>query len=99
MGGRRAKCRVRLLLKKKKKHRAQPTCRRQRSRSNTQKRIHLHQLRLELPSPRFLKQKTAYEIYQCDWSSDVCSSDLPALRIADSRTQIGFVTGAWTEGA
>src|ERR1044072_4015158 len=28
------------------------------------------------------KQKTAYEIYQCDWSSDVCSSDLPveALR-------------------
>ena len=22
------------------------------------------------------KQKTAYEIYQCDWSSDVCSSDL-----------------------
>ena len=34
----------------------------------------------------FFKQKTAYEIYQCDWSSDVCSSDLfeqldkPALR-------------------
>ena len=31
----------------------------------------------------FFKQKTAYEIYQCDWSSDVCSSDLkvdqPAL--------------------
>ncbi len=25
----------------------------------------------------FFKQKTAYEIYQCDWSSDVCSSDLP----------------------
>ena len=24
----------------------------------------------------FFKQKTAYEIYQCDWSSDVCSSDL-----------------------
>src|ERR1044072_3688481 len=22
------------------------------------------------------KQNTAYEIYQCDWSSDVCSSDL-----------------------
>ena len=22
------------------------------------------------------KQKTAYEIYRCDWSSDVCSSDL-----------------------
>ena len=26
----------------------------------------------------FFKQKTAYEIYQCDWSSDVCSSDLMA---------------------
>ena len=26
----------------------------------------------------FFKQKTAYEIYQCDWSSDVCSSDLIA---------------------
>ena len=24
----------------------------------------------------FLKQKTAYEIKECDWSSDVCSSDL-----------------------
>ena len=24
----------------------------------------------------FFKQKTAYEIDQCDWSSDVCSSDL-----------------------
>ena len=32
----------------------------------------------------FFKQKTAYEIYQCDWSSDVCSSDLQgeAERIA-----------------
>src|ERR1044072_9031304 len=29
-----------------------------------------------------LKQKTAYETYQCDWSSDVCSSDLvPALHV------------------
>ena len=28
----------------------------------------------------FFKQKTAYEIYQCDWSSDVCSSDLDRLR-------------------
>src|ERR1044072_9919765 len=26
----------------------------------------------------FFKQKTAYELYQCDWSSDVCSSDLTA---------------------
>src|SRR5881397_4179745 len=31
----------------------------------------------------FFKQKTAYEMAQCDWSSDVCSSDLrppPAAR-------------------
>ena len=27
----------------------------------------------------FFKQKTAYEIYQCDWSSDVCSSDLKMI--------------------
>ena len=25
----------------------------------------------------FFKQKTAYEIHSGDWSSDVCSSDLP----------------------
>ena len=29
----------------------------------------------------FFKQKTAYEIYQCDWSSDVCSSDLIKVRL------------------
>ena len=28
----------------------------------------------------FFKQKTAYEIKECDWSSDVCSSDLGAER-------------------
>ena len=33
----------------------------------------------------FFKQKTAYEIYQCDWSSDVCSSDLIADYVADIR--------------
>ena len=27
----------------------------------------------------FFKQKTAYEIKECDWSSDVCSSDLAGL--------------------
>ena len=27
----------------------------------------------------FFKQKTAYEILTCDWSSDVCSSDLLLL--------------------
>jgi len=30
----------------------------------------------------FFKQKTAYEITGCDWSSDVCSSDL--LRIGNT---------------
>ena len=28
----------------------------------------------------FFKQKTAYEIKECDWSSDVCSSDLIPAR-------------------
>ena len=28
------------------------------------------------------KQKTAYEIKECDWSSDVCSSDLVAVHLA-----------------
>src|SRR6188508_1156359 len=28
----------------------------------------------------FFKQKTAYEMAQCDWSSDVCSSDLTGLQ-------------------
>src|SRR3546814_2308048 len=30
----------------------------------------------------FFKQKTAYEMRISDWSSDVCSSDLPAGTIA-----------------
>ncbi len=37
----------------------------------------------------FFKQKTAYEIYQCDWSSDVCSSDLSratGLEVVDRLT-------------
>src|SRR5213596_1265169 len=33
----------------------------------------------------FFKQKTAYEIRPCDWSSDVCSSDLRAA--ADFRIE------------
>ena len=33
----------------------------------------------------FFKQKTAYEIYQCDWSSDVCSSDLISATRTRSR--------------
>ena len=31
----------------------------------------------------FFKQKTAYEIKECDWSSDVCSSDLGQEKVAD----------------
>src|SRR3546814_19900846 len=31
----------------------------------------------------FFKQKTAYEMRISDWSSDVCSSDLPALSLED----------------
>ena len=30
----------------------------------------------------FFKQKTAYEIKECDWSSDVCSSDLLENKVA-----------------
>ena len=36
----------------------------------------------------FFKQKTAYEIYQCDWSSDVCSSDLANYSLALGRPQV-----------
>ena len=37
----------------------------------------------------FFKQKTAYEIKECDWSSDVCSSDLEVL--ADIVREIGKI--------
>ena len=36
----------------------------------------------------FFKQKTAYEIYQCDWSSDVCSSDLDSAALYISTKQV-----------
>src|SRR3546814_5268645 len=36
----------------------------------------------------FFKQKTAYELRISDWSSDVCSSDLPAdHQLGPQRTQ------------
>src|ERR1051326_5779141 len=44
----------------------------------------------------FFKQKTAYEIKECDWSSDVCSSDLHQPRRADGINQAaanGRLTG------
>src|ERR1043166_9358078 len=36
----------------------------------------------------FFKQKTAYEIPKRDWSSDVCSSDLPEVRVLLPRTSV-----------
>ena len=49
----------------------------------------------------FFKQKTAYEIYQCDWSSDVCSSDLAVrsptwwgLRLACSLSRVSETSAA-----
>ena len=37
----------------------------------------------------FFKQKTAYEIKECDWSSDVCSSDL-GMRNRKQRLPLRF---------
>ena len=36
----------------------------------------------------FFKQKTAYEIKECDWSSDVCSSDLGKQKLVDSARRV-----------
>src|SRR3546814_6941214 len=36
----------------------------------------------------FVKQKAAYEMRISDWSSDVCSSDLPALGPKDVRIKV-----------
>ena len=36
----------------------------------------------------FFKQKTAYEIKECDWSSDVCSSDLNVKPAKNSRDRL-----------
>src|SRR3546814_2701682 len=40
----------------------------------------------------FFKQKTAYEMRISDWSSDVCSSDLP-LRLRQPRMGAGHAAG------
>ena len=50
----------------------------------------------------FFKQKTAYEIYQCDWSSDVCSSDLTAPACETQAVVAGALTtftGTFVGGA
>ena len=41
----------------------------------------------------FFKQKTAYEIKECDWSSDVCSSDLRDLVIKSLRMAVRSMKG------
>src|SRR3546814_7444674 len=38
----------------------------------------------------FFKQKTAYEMRISDWSSDVCSSDLPLCRQGTAATDRGW---------
>ena len=46
----------------------------------------------------FFKQKTAYEIVDCDWSSDVCSSDLGRLVARRQETTLrSFIS--WTSSA
>ena len=40
----------------------------------------------------FYKQKTAYELYQCDWSSDVCSSDLAFAQSGSQAFDFTFAT-------
>ena len=44
----------------------------------------------------FFKQKTAYEIQSCDWSSDVCSSDLSKEAAWDDQEEGGDdVKSSW----
>ena len=43
----------------------------------------------------FFKQKTAYEILTCDWSSDVCSSD-PQADLSDENTETESVCATVT---
>src|SRR5213596_3073819 len=42
----------------------------------------------------FFKQKTAYEIRPCDWSSDVCSSD---LELGERRELTWIPTPVWSQ--
>ena len=42
----------------------------------------------------FFKQKTAYEIKECDWSSDVCSSDLSTLNLPSVLLIIYFLSNS-----
>src|ERR1051326_4290405 len=44
----------------------------------------------------FFKQKTAYEIKECDWRSDVCSSDLVPILESNSSRELFNVNDATT---
>src|SRR5210317_1923024 len=41
----------------------------------------------------FFKQKPAYEISECDWSSDVCSYDLTIAAISAATTAVAVGAG------
>ncbi len=49
----------------------------------------------------FFKQKTAYEIKECDWSSDVCSSDLkenpPPHAITHEWAGLTYINVVWQD--
>ena len=45
----------------------------------------------------FFKQETAYEIKECDWSSDVCSSDLSAVYTSHGYYRAPALTETATE--
>src|SRR3546814_8196681 len=46
----------------------------------------------------FFKQKTAYEMRISDWSSDVCSSDLPFSRLLGRRMAYRYRFDLHTDG-
>jgi len=41
----------------------------------------------------FFKQKTAYEVVDCDWSSDVCTSDLVHRKVSVPLRSLEFASG------
>ena len=43
----------------------------------------------------FVKQKTAYEIKECDWSSDVCSSDLKVYVVGEGVLEREYSMVSW----
>ena len=47
----------------------------------------------------FFKQKTAYEMCSCDWSSDVCSSDLVWQNYINKCIPLVFPQGVWNNTA